>query len=120
MLGPDRTTSYYTAEPRELRQPISGQVASDLRDMMVSVVENGTGRKAQINGYTVGGKTGTAQSAPNRPDHGWFIGFVLDKSGTPISAVCVELEQAGPGGSGEAARIAGKIMQAVISDPGSR
>ncbi|MFD0783853.1 peptidoglycan D,D-transpeptidase FtsI family protein [Micromonospora azadirachtae] len=120
MLGPDRTTSYYTAEPKELRQPISGQVASDLRDMMVSVVEHGTGRKAQINGYTVGGKTGTAQSAPDRPDHGWFIGFVQDKNGTPISAVCVELEQAGPGGSGEAARIAGKIMQAVISDPGSR
>ncbi|MEU6202981.1 penicillin-binding transpeptidase domain-containing protein [Micromonospora musae] len=120
LLGPDRTTSYYTAEPRELRQPISGQVAADLRDMMVSVVENGTGSKAQINGYTVGGKTGTAQSAPDRPDHGWFIGFVMDKNGTPISAVCVELEQAGPGGSGEAARIAGKIMQAVISDPGSR
>ncbi|MEU5563032.1 peptidoglycan D,D-transpeptidase FtsI family protein [Micromonospora musae] len=120
LLGPDRTTSYYTAEPRELRQPISGQVAADLRDMMVSVVENGTGTKAQINGYTVGGKTGTAQSAPDRPDHGWFIGFVMDKNGTPISAVCVELEQAGPGGSGEAARIAGKIMQAVISDPGSR
>ncbi|MEV6366170.1 penicillin-binding transpeptidase domain-containing protein [Micromonospora musae] len=120
LLGPDRTTSYYTAEPRELRQPINGQVAGDLRDMMVSVVENGTGRNARINGYTVGGKTGTAQSAPDRPDHGWFIGFVMDKNGTPISAVCVELEQAGPGGSGEAARIAGKIMQAVISDPGSR
>ncbi|TDC35630.1 penicillin-binding protein 2 [Micromonospora sp. 15K316] len=120
LLGPDRTTSYYTAEPRELRQPISGQVAGDLRDMMVSVVENGTGTKARINGYTVGGKTGTAQSAPDRPDHGWFIGFVLDKNGTPISAVCVELEQAGPGGSAEAARIAGKIMQAVVSDPGSR
>ncbi|RKF27483.1 peptidoglycan D,D-transpeptidase FtsI family protein [Micromonospora globbae] len=120
LLAPDRTTSYYTAKARELRQPISGQVASDLRDMMVSVVENGTGRNAQINGYTVGGKTGTAQSAPDRPDHGWFIGFALDKNGTPISAVCVELEQAGSGGSAEAAKIAGRIMRAVIADPGSR
>ncbi|MGC4745012.1 peptidoglycan D,D-transpeptidase FtsI family protein [Micromonospora sp. DT201] len=120
LLAPDRTTSYYTAKARELRQPVSSQVAGDLRDMMVSVVQNGTGKKAAISGYTVGGKTGTAQSAPDRPDHGWFIGFALDKNGTPISAVCVMLEQAGPGGSGEAARIAGQIMRAAIADPGGR
>lgn len=120
LLAPDRTTSYYTAKPDELRRPISGQVASDLRDMMVSVVENGTGRKAAFGGYTVGGKTGTAQSAPERPDHGWFIGFALDRNGTPVSAVCVVLEQAGPGGSGEAARIAGRIMQAAAADAGGR
>ncbi|MFF5176994.1 peptidoglycan D,D-transpeptidase FtsI family protein [Micromonospora sp. NPDC000316] len=120
LLAPDRTTSYYTAKPRELRQPVNGQVAGDLREMMVSVVQNGTGRKAAISGYTVGGKTGTAQSAPDRPDHGWFIGFALDKNGTPVSAVCVVLEQAGSGGSAEAARIAGQIMRAAILDPGGR
>ncbi|MFG3554030.1 peptidoglycan D,D-transpeptidase FtsI family protein [Micromonospora sp. NPDC047557] len=120
LLAPDRTTSYYTAKPRELRQPVSGQVASDLRDMMVSVVQKGTGQKAAISGYTVGGKTGTAQSAPDRPDHGWFIGFALDKNGNPVSAVCVVLEQAGSGGSAEAARIGGQIMKAAINDPGGR
>ncbi|MFF0152400.1 peptidoglycan D,D-transpeptidase FtsI family protein [Micromonospora sp. NPDC005203] len=120
LLAPDRTTSYYTAKPRELRQPVEPQVAADLREMMVSVVQNGTGGKAAIPGYTVGGKTGTAQSAPDRPDHGWFIGFALDKNGTPVSAVCVMLEQAGGGGSGEAARIAGLIMRAAIADPGGR
>ncbi|WP_433389025.1 peptidoglycan D,D-transpeptidase FtsI family protein [Micromonospora sp. KLBMP9576] len=120
LLAPDRTTSHYTAKPKELRQPVSGPVANDLRDMMVSVVKNGTGRNAEIKGYTVGGKTGTAQSAPDRPDHGWFIGFALDKNGNPVSAVCVVLEQAGPGGSAEAARIAGQIMRAAIADPGGR
>ncbi|GHJ50968.1 cell division protein FtsI [Nonomuraea sp. TT08I-71] len=116
LLGPDRTTVYDAAKPRELRQPISGQVAGDLRDMMVNVVKEGTGKKAAIDGYTVGGKTGTAQSGPNTPDHGWFIGFALDKNGTPVSAVCVELEQAGSGGSAEAARIAGRIMAAAIAE----
>ena len=95
LLAPDRTTSYYTAKPRELRRPVSGQVANDLRDMMVSVVQNGTGKSAAIDGYIVGGKTGTAQSGPNTPDHGWFIGFALDKNGNPISAVCC---RAGAGG----------------------
>ncbi|MEO3775795.1 penicillin-binding protein 2 [Micromonospora sp. B11E3] len=119
LLAPDRTTTY-TADPKKLREPVSAQVASDLRDMMVGVVEGGTGRNARFNGYTVGGKTGTAQSAPDRPDHGWFIGFALDKNGTPVSAVCVVLEQAGSGGSAEAARIAGKIMQAAAADAGGR
>ncbi|MFY1618580.1 peptidoglycan D,D-transpeptidase FtsI family protein [Micromonospora sp. WMMD736] len=120
LLAPDRTTSYYTAKARELRQPVEPQVASDLRDMMVSVVQKGTGQKAAISGYTVGGKTGTAQSAPDRPDHGWFIGFALDKNGNPVSTVCVVLEQAGSGGSSEAARIGGQIMRAAIADPGGR
>ncbi|HEX2772327.1 MAG TPA: penicillin-binding transpeptidase domain-containing protein [Micromonosporaceae bacterium] len=117
LLGPDRTTTYYTADPRELRQAISPQVAADLQSMMRSVVENGTGGRAQIDGYTVGGKTGTAQVGEGEPDHGWFIGFVM-KDGQPISAVAVLLESAGKGGSGEAARITGKIMQAVIRDRG--
>jgi peptidoglycan glycosyltransferase len=116
LLGPDRTTVYDAAKPRELRRPISGQVAGDLRDMMVNVVKDGTGKKAAISGYTVGGKTGTAQSGPGTPDHGWFIGFALDKNGTPVSAVCVELEQAGSGGSAEAARIGGRIMAAAIAE----
>jgi len=117
LLGPDRTTTYYTADARELRQAVSPQVAGELQAMMVSVVENGTGKKAQIDGYTVGGKTGTAQAGEGDADHGWFIGFVM-KDGEPISAVAVLLESAGPGGSAEAARISGQILQAVTRDRG--
>jgi peptidoglycan glycosyltransferase len=117
LLGPDRTTSHYTVTPKELNgSVVDPQVASDLRDMMENVVESGTGRNAQISGFTVGGKTGTAQSAPDRKDHGWFIGFTLNKQGTPISAVAVFLQEAGSGGSAEAARIGGQIMRAVATD----
>ncbi|MEO3746794.1 penicillin-binding protein 2 [Plantactinospora sp. B5E13] len=120
LLGPDRTTKYYKAAPKQLRQSVSGDVARTLQDMMVSVVQNGTGTNARINGYRVGGKTGTAENGGNTPDHGWFIGFALNDKGEPISAVCVFLEAAGPGGSGEAARISGEIMRAVIADRGGR
>ncbi|RKR89200.1 cell elongation-specific peptidoglycan D,D-transpeptidase [Micromonospora pisi] len=119
LLGPDRTTDYYTADPRELRQPVSEPVAATLRDMMINVVQNGTGTAAKIKGYQVGGKTGTAQVDSNTQDHGWFIGFVM-KDGKPISAVAVFLEAAGSGGSAEATRIAGQIMQAVIQDGGGK
>lgn len=119
LIGPDRTTNYYTADPKQLRQPVTPQVAADLRDMMVSVVENGTGKRAQISGYTVGGKTGTAENAPGVPAHGWFIGFLM-KDGQPISAICVLLERAGDAGSGEAARIAGEVFQEIIKDRGGK
>jgi penicillin-binding protein A len=91
-------------------------VATTLQGMMVNVVENGTGGNARVDGFRVGGKTGTAQSAEDRQDHGWFIGFALRPDGTPVTAICVFLEEAGPGGSGEAARIAGQIMRAVTTD----
>jgi peptidoglycan glycosyltransferase len=117
LLGPDRTSSYYTASADELGRPISGEVAASLREMMVSVVQNGTGRPARISGYEVGGKTGTAQAGVGEEDHGWFIGYV-SRDGQPISAVCVLLESAGSGGSSEAARISREIMRAVIADRG--
>jgi len=104
------------ANPKELGRPVSSQVAADLREMMVSVVENGTGRNARISGFQVGGKTGTAQNG-DLPDHGWFIGFAM-KDGRPVVAVAVLLQNAGSGGSAEAARIAGQVMRAAIEAKG--
>ena len=40
---------------------VSTKTANEVRDMMVAVVDVGTGKHASIDGYTVGGKTGTAR-----------------------------------------------------------
>jgi len=117
LLSADRG-QIYSADPEELREPISAQVAGDLQDMMVSVVKNGTGRSADFDGFRVGGKTGTAESGDD-PEHGWFIGFAIDGDGEPVSAVCIVLENTGNGGSAEAARIGGLIMRAAIGRGGS-
>jgi peptidoglycan glycosyltransferase len=119
LLGPDLTTNYYKASPQQLRTSCSRGVAENLQAMMVSVVENGTGKKAQIDGYRVGGKTGTAQNASDAKDHGWFIGFAM-KNGQPVVAIAVLLANAGAGGSSEAARIGGQVMRAVIADRGGK
>jgi penicillin-binding protein A len=118
LLGPD-LTPYDIASPRQLRTACTPTVAQSLQAMMVSVVENGTGKKAQIEGYVVGGKTGTAQNAEGAKDHGWFIGFAM-KDGKPVVAVAVLLANAGSGGSSEAARIGGQVMKAVIADRGGK
>jgi penicillin-binding protein A len=119
LLSPDRRT-IYTASPKKKSDPIDGKVASELKEMMVSVVENGTGKKAKISGFTVGGKTGTAQNAEGADPHGWFIGFAFNSKGEAVSAVCVMLENVKGGhASAEAARIAGLIMKAAAGSGGN-
>ena len=44
--------------------------------MMLSVVTDGTGRRAAIEGYTIGGKSGTSEPSPSNPDAGYVTSFV--------------------------------------------
>lgn len=48
-------------EPTVVRNVISEESSKKVRTILESVVANGSGKNAQINGYRVGGKTGTAQ-----------------------------------------------------------
>jgi len=107
------------ASPEQLpNQPaISPSVASQLTDMMVKVVDVGTGTPAKIPGIEVAGKTGTAQSAASRPPYAWFVSFAPARD--PQVAVAVLIQDAGVArdaisGGGLAAPIAKAVMQAVI------
>ncbi len=80
-------------ESREPRRVMDAEKARLLRDHMESVVVSGTGKKAKIPGYTVAGKTGTAQIAKNgRYGHGYvasFVGFLPVKK--PRLAILVSV-----------------------------
>jgi peptidoglycan glycosyltransferase len=104
-------------EGEDLGQAIPGQVAGDLKDMMTGVVERGTGESAQIPGLQVAGKTGTAQHAPGRAPHAWFIGFT--EQGDRAIAVAVVVEEGGNLGSEAtggrvAAPVAKRVMEAYL------
>lgn len=63
----DSETSTETKNVREVMKP---ETAAKVKAMMVSVVERGHGKKAGVQGYSVAGKTGTAQ-VPN-PEGGYY------------------------------------------------
>lgn len=48
-------------QPKEIRRVISSDTASRVAAMMVSAVKNGYSKKAGVEGYSIAGKTGTAQ-----------------------------------------------------------
>lgn len=50
-----------TFDPQPVRQVVSAETARTVRALMERVVTNGTGTRAQVEGYRVGGKTGTSQ-----------------------------------------------------------
>ena len=52
-------------KPQKIRQVISNETSSTVRMALETVVAYGTGRNAYIEGYRVGGKTGTAQKVKN-------------------------------------------------------
>ncbi|MDE7394697.1 MAG: PASTA domain-containing protein, partial [Clostridiales bacterium] len=55
----------YTRQPKVVRQAISKQTSEKLRVMLEKVVSEGGGHKAGVQGYRIGGKTGTAQKYEN-------------------------------------------------------
>ena len=99
--------------PSALSTAISAATAAALRDMMVGVVENGTGTAAQIPGVRVAGKTGTAETSDKTPPHAWFTAFA--PADAPRVAVAVLVEHGGNLGSeATGGRVAAPIAKAVI------
>lgn len=68
----------YEKQPNALYQVISEETSAKVRDALETVVTDGGGRNAYIDGYRIGGKTGTAQKAVNGSyvDGGYILSFI--------------------------------------------
>ena len=73
--------------PTELTRPVSQSTARQLQEMMVTTVTDGTGSPARMDGMTIGGKTGTAESSPDRPNYAWFVGYAEEPTVAVVAFV---------------------------------
>ena len=104
---------YKSLAPEVYEAFLKGNEAEFLAACMRGVVQRGTGTRAAVDGYTVCGKTGTAEvsSAKNARAHAWFTGYI-DSDAHPY-AITVIVEQAGGGGT-VAAPIAAKVLERAV------
>lgn len=111
---------------RREEYPLSETTIDTLQEALWSVVnEAGTGTRARVRGFEVGGKTGTAQvvrkeisgDREDLEDHAWFVGFAPYDAPEIVIGVFVEH---GGGGGAAAAPVAQAIMQVYFDKKAPR
>jgi peptidoglycan glycosyltransferase len=102
-----------TIEPSLQSTVMKPSTAAAVTDMMVAVVQNGTGTNAAIPGLQVAGKTGTAETEFGKKINDvWFIGFA--PADNPRIAVAVTVKAVTGFGGDFAAPIARDIMEELL------
>lgn len=100
--------------------PISEKASHILAEMLEGVVKEGSGKKAFIEGYKVGGKTGTAQKyedghIANGKYISSFVGFFPSDKPQYLALVIIDEPQGTYYGSAVAAPVAKEIFQDIIN-----
>ncbi len=120
IVGPDGNVIEQNS-PEVVTRVISYDTSYQMKQIMQGVVENGTGKKAQIPGFSVAGKTGTAQ-IPNPKSGGYysdryiasFIGFAPVEDPAIVMVVVVEAPRKKTHGGSVAAPIFKQIAEKVL------
>lgn len=118
-IHPETGETVSEIEPEAVRQVISPETSKQVREALESVVAKGTGRNAFIDGYRVGGKTGTAQKVVNgrySPNEHIvsFIGFAPADDPEIIVYVAVDNPQGIQFGGVVAAPIVRNILEDAL------
>ncbi|KQN97641.1 stage V sporulation protein D [Paenibacillus sp. Leaf72] len=119
-INPDTGETVETVEPEAVRTVISEETSKAVREALESVVAKGTGRNAFIDGYRVGGKTGTAQKvvggkySPNEHIVS-FIGFAPADDPEIVIYVAVDNPQGIQFGGLVAAPIVRNMMEDALT-----
>ena len=112
ILSPEGVT-VSNAQPRAIGQPISAKSAELVKEAMLSVVEEGSGWAAQIDGVRVAGKTGTAETSSTTANS-LFVGFAPYDQPTLAISICVE-GSANTEVNGVATQLAGQVLATCLN-----
>ncbi|MDO8736687.1 MAG: penicillin-binding protein 2 [Thermoleophilia bacterium] len=99
-------TIVHQASPEVWKTPLQPDTASDIKDMMIKVVNEGTGSKTKTGKVQIAAKTGTAEVTGSGPN-AWFMGFAPAEN--PRYAIAVVVEDSDAGGG-----IAGPVMRETL------
>ncbi len=108
-------------QPKIVRQVISKHTSDIMRDFLIGVVENGTGKNAAIDGIMVGGKTGTAQrlidgSYSKAKYNSSFVGFFPANNPQIVCLILVNSPTVGRYGGAVAAPIFKNVSKRIIDN----
>lgn len=108
-------------EPVETRAVLSSEVARQMRDYLRAVVDEGTGKLAEVKGYDIAGKTGTAQKVvPGKKGYApgkyvaSFVGFAPADNPRIVVLVVVDEPHNGYFGGTVAAPVFARITERVL------
>lgn len=96
---------------------ISEETSKKMLSIMQSVVDEGTGKNAQVMGYTVGGKTGTSEDGVNTNKYVTsFLGVapISDPQVVILVTLYNPTGEGGHQGGGVAAPVGGEVLQEVL------
>lgn len=110
-------------EQKLISTPISSETSKIISSYLEQVVENGSGKQAYIEGYRIGGKTGTAQKYQNGVINQGkyvmsFIGFFPADKPEYLCLVIVDEPIGGTYGSTVAAPLAKEVFEKIINCKG--
>jgi cell division protein FtsI (penicillin-binding protein 3) len=115
-----RDNRRFAVKPKVLRRAIDARTAAAVTTIMEAVVTDGTARLAQVDGYTVAGKTGTASKLVDRrysatENNVSFVGFVPSRKPAISIIVMIDAPHAnGNSGGGVAAPIFKRIAEPAL------
>ena len=99
-------------EPTRMTEVMRPETSRQVGQMMASVVEEGSGTAAALQGIPVGGKTGTAEVDGATSNQAWFIGFA--PVSRPRMAIAVTVERTQGFGGTVAAPIAKSVLEELL------
>lgn len=111
------TGSIEVVETQKIRQVISKDTADKIKNMMLSVVTDGTGRNAKVAGYSIGGKSGTSEPRENHKEDGYVASFI---AASPIEntqvVVLVALNGLAESVDHQGGQVAGPVAAQILSE----
>lgn len=111
-------------KPKQVRRVISESTSRRMRNLLVGVVENGTGKNAIVKGVSIGGKTGTSQrlvdgSYSKLNYNSSFIGFFPADNPQVVCLILLNSPKIGRYGGMAAAPVFKNVVEKIIEhDPG--